>query len=68
MVLALTAPVQMRDHSRPDIVPEITERLARVAVFEVSAPPSQEGVEFLDDRVTVLVNETESNVKTVKVQ
>jgi hypothetical protein len=49
MVFALTAPVEVRDHSQPGIVPEIAERLPGIAVFELPAPPSQEGVEVLND-------------------
>jgi hypothetical protein len=50
MVFALTAPVEVRDHSQPGIVPEIPERLPGIAVIEVAAPPSQEGVEVWGGR------------------
>jgi hypothetical protein len=49
MVFALTAPVEVRDHSPPDIVPEFTERLPVIAVVEVATPSSEEGVELLND-------------------
>jgi len=40
LVFALAASVQVRDHPRPGIMPEIPECFPRIAEVEVSAPPS----------------------------